>query len=50
MQKLIYKGHDVEIYDGYDGDQLFITKDGQRVYSARVNKGMGMDRVKSILG
>lgn len=50
MQQFIYKGHKVEIYEGYDGDQVFITKDGEKVYSARVNKGAGMERVQSKLG
>ena len=50
MQKLNYKGHEVEIYEGYNGDEVFITRNGQKVYSARVNRGAGMDRVHFILG
>lgn len=50
MQKLNYKGYEVEIYEGYDGDQVFITKAGEKVYSARVCKGQAMDRVESICG
>lgn len=50
MQQFIYKGHKVEIYSGYDGDQVFITKGGEKIYSARVNRGEGMERVKSKLG
>lgn len=50
MKTINYKGHTVEIYEGYDGDQIFITKDGQKVYSARVIKGQGETRMRDILG
>lgn len=50
MQKLNYKGHTVEIYFGYNGDQIFIEKNGEKVYSARVNRGEGKDRMYRILG
>lgn len=50
MKTLNYKGHTVEIYDGYNGDEIFITLNGQKVYSARVNKGAGIERMHFILG
>jgi hypothetical protein len=50
MQQFTYRGHNIEIYSGYDGDQLFITKDGKKVYSARVHKGDSVSRIKQILG
>lgn len=50
MEKLNYKGHTVEIFEGYYGDDLFITLNGEKVYSARVTRGQAMERVKYILG
>lgn len=50
MQKLIYKGHIVEIYEGYNGDEIFITLGDRKVYSARVCKGQGETRMRDILG
>ena len=50
LQQFTYKGHTVEIYSGYDGDQIFITKNGRKVYSARVNKGTAEIRMIDILG
>ena len=38
------KGYKVEIYKGYNGDEVFISKDGNRVYSARVHKNEGLER------
>lgn len=49
MQQFIYKGYKVEIYDGYNGDQIFIYKNGEKVYSARVCKGQGEERMKWVL-
>lgn len=50
MKKINYKGCEIEIYETYNGDEIFITKDGQKVYSARVCKGEAIDRMKFILG
>ena len=50
METIIYKGHKVKIYEGYYGDDVYITKDGESVYKARVTCGQAMDRVKFILG
>lgn len=44
MEKFTFNGYDIEIYSGYNGDEMFITKGGKKVYSARVNKGTGRQR------
>ena len=38
------KGYTVEIFGTYYGDDLYITKDGRKVYSARVAKNEAMIR------
>lgn len=50
MEKLTVKGYEIEIYKGYHGDELFISKNGETVYSARVHKGDAMNRVKQVIG
>ena len=45
-----YRGHKITIFKGINGDELFITKGSENVYSARVNKGESLKRVKAILG
>ena len=50
MKTLNYKGHKVAIYETYYGDDVYITLNGQKVYSSRVTRGQAMERVKYILG
>lgn len=50
MKRFNYKGHRVEVFEGYDGDQVFIYKGEQKVYSARTNRGEGVARVYEKLG
>lgn len=50
MKTLNYKGHTITIFEGYNGDEVFITKNGEKVYSARVHKGQATERIKQILG
>lgn len=44
MEKFNYNGYEIEVYSGYNGDEIFINKDGKKFYSARVNKGTGRER------
>lgn len=50
MQKFTYNGCDVEIYESYYGDDLYITRNGEKVYSARVTRGQAETRMRDILG
>ena len=50
MKTFNYKGYSVTVFSGYNGDELFITKAGESIYSARVSKGQAQGRVKAILG
>lgn len=50
MKQLEIKGYNVEIYEGYNGDEVFITKDGNKVYSARTCKGQAMQRALDVIG
>ena len=50
MKTLNYKGHEIEVYETYYGDDLYIKLNGKKVYSARVTRGEAMERVKFILG
>lgn len=50
MQKLEIKGYEIEIYEGCNGDEVFITKDGNKVYSARTCKGQAMQRALDVIG
>lgn len=50
MQKLIINGYEVEIFDCYYGEELFITKDGDKVYSARCHKGKALERANDVIG
>lgn len=38
MQTTYIKGYEVVVFNGYDGKELFISKDGQTVYSCRMSK------------
>ena len=44
MEKFNYNGCEIEIYSGYNGDEVFVTRNGEKVYSARTNKGEGRQR------
>lgn len=44
MKQLTINNYQVEIYEGYNGDEVFITKAGEKVYSARTSKGQGLKR------
>lgn len=50
MQKLEIKGYEVEIYECYYGDDLYITKNGKKVYSARCHKGEAVERANKVIG
>lgn len=50
MKQFTYKGYEVEIYEGYNGDEIFITKGETKIYSARVHKGQAMEMIKFKLG
>lgn len=50
MKTYSYKGHDIQIFEGYDGDQVFIYKGEVKIYSARVHKGDAENMVKFKLG
>lgn len=50
MKKLIYKGHEVTIFETYNGDEIFIYKGEVKFYSARVCKGQAETRMRDILG
>lgn len=50
MKQFTYKGYEIEIYEGYNGDEIFINRNGQKVYSARVHKGQAMEMIKFKLG
>lgn len=50
MIKLTIKGYQIEVYETYNGDEVFITKDGNKVYSARTCKGQAMQRAIDIIG
>ena len=49
MEKTKINEFEIEIYSGYCGDQLFISKGDELVYSARVHRGDGMNRVREVL-
>lgn len=44
MEKFTFNGYEIEVYSGYNGDEIFIEKGGEKVYSARVNRGLGKAR------
>ena len=50
MKKYTYKNHQITVFKGFNGDEVFITKGNENIYSARVNKGGSQARVKAILG
>lgn len=50
MRKFTYKGFDITIFRTYDGDKIFISKDGVQVYAHRVHKGKAIERVRFLLG
>ena len=49
MKRLEIKGYEVEIYEGYNGDEVFITKNGNKVYSARTCKGQAIERAIEVI-
>jgi hypothetical protein len=49
MQKLNINGYEAEIYSGFYGDDLFVSKNGEVVYSARVHHGDGVNRAMSLI-
>lgn len=44
MEKFTFNGYEIEVYAGYNGDEIFINKGDEKVYSARVNSGTGKAR------
>lgn len=50
MQTLKINGYEIEVFTGYNGDQVFISKNGETVYSARTIKNQGLNRALEIVG
>ncbi len=48
--KQTIKGYEVQIYETYYGDDLYITKDGEKVYSARCHRGQAIERALDVIG
>jgi hypothetical protein len=49
MKKFNLGGYEVVIFEGYDGDEVFITKGENKVYSTRTNKGQGFQRAMEVI-
>lgn len=49
MTQFIINGFEVTIFEGYDGDQVYIVKDEVKVYSARTTKGKAYQRAFDII-
>ena len=49
MKKFNYKGYQIEVFNAGNGEELYISKGGSLVYSARVHKGDAMSRIKAIV-
>lgn len=45
MQRLVINGYQVEIFDCYYGEELFITKDGSKCH-----KGKAIERANDVIG
>lgn len=50
MQTFKINGYEVTIYETYYGDDVYIYKNDEKIYSARVIRGQAIERAFDVIG